>query len=183
MKSIKKLNMFLSALLVVTVLLGGTMPAKAASAEVGIEIKVTDVNVAITVPSQVPIVFNEDGTNTYPENWTITNDGIAKMRVKRIDANANGSEWTIAGPDTDISKLPANTKTIQLYIGDEDYKGTVYPSNGYTDDEALVLFPDSSMNIPAGEELVVDFEVIRGAFTESASMEKAFDLECIFEFM
>lgn len=179
----KKVSVFLAALLAVTVLFGGAMPAKAASAEVGIEIKATDVNVAVTVPSQVPIVFNEDGSNTYPINWSITNDGIARMRVSRIDARANGSGWNITGPETNVSTLPANTKTIQLYIGESNNKATLYPDNGYTDDEALCLFFGSAMNIPAGESLIVDFEIVRGAFTESASMSKAFDLEFTFEFV
>jgi len=179
----KKKNLFLVVLLAVTVLFGGTMQTMAASSEVGIEIKATDVNVAVTVPSQIPIVFNEDGTNTYPINWSVTNEGISKLRVSRIDARANGSGWTIAHPSVEISELPANTKTIQLYIGEASNKATMYPDKSEIDENAICLFSESAMNIPVGESLVVDFEIVRGAFTESASMEKAFDLEFTFEFM
>ena len=76
----KKLNVLLAAVLSVALLFGANISASAASAEVQFEVKATDVNVAVNVPTTLPIIFNEDGTNTYPTNWTIEN----KSAIARI---------------------------------------------------------------------------------------------------
>ena len=179
MKRIKKLNMFLSALLVVTVLLGGTMPAQAASAEVGIEIKATDVNVAVTVPSQVPIVFNEDGTNTYPENWTVTNESkIAGVYLLQVIFTPT-SDWEFLSLGEHAKDLPANTKKVRFFVGTEEHMNEAHVAAGL----AGATFYNSDIRLPASTSKEIKFEVERGAFTQGVDMHKAFDMELDFSFI
>ena len=86
----KKVKVLLAALLSVTVVLGTVVPTQAASSTVDIEVKATDMdNVSVTVPSSIPIVFNADGSNTLPTNWTIENkSAIAGIHLSKIEMNA-----------------------------------------------------------------------------------------------
>ena len=74
MKTTKKMNVVLAMVLSVTLLFGATISANAASASVTFKVEQTDINTAVTVPGQLPIIFNADGTNTYPSNWKIYNN-------------------------------------------------------------------------------------------------------------
>jgi lysophospholipase L1-like esterase len=67
----KKVKVLLASLLSITVVLGTVVPSYAAEpvSEVKIEIEATDMNVSVTVPSTLPIVFNADGTNTFADNY------------------------------------------------------------------------------------------------------------------
>ena len=74
MKLLVKGNKIVAAILSLVVIMGAAIPVNAASADVNIEVKATTMdNISVTVPTTVPIVFNEDGTNTLPSNWTIEN--------------------------------------------------------------------------------------------------------------
>ena len=179
----KKGSTFLAVLLTVTVLFGGTMPAQAASAEVGIEIKATDINMAVTVPSQIPIIFNEDGTNTYPQNWTIVNESkIAGVYLEEVQMKQAEAGWYLAYEVITQEQLLVNTKTIKFYMGKPGDLKIINPQGGMITSKGARSF-SNALRIPAGEELTLDFKVERGAFTESYDMEKAFDMEFKFQFM
>ena len=83
----KKIKVLLATLLSVTVVLGAVVPTYAASSDVNIEVKATSMdNVSVTVPTSIPIVFNADGSNTLPTNWTIENlSAIAGIHLSQID--------------------------------------------------------------------------------------------------
>lgn len=86
MKRLVKGQKVLAAILSVVVIMGAAIPVNAASTDVNIEVKETTMdNVSVTVPTTVPIVFNEDGTNTLPSNWTIENiSSIAGIHLSTI---------------------------------------------------------------------------------------------------
>ena len=93
MKLLVKGNKVLAAILSFVAIMGAAIPVNAASADVNIEVKATTMdNVSVTVPTTLPIVFNEDGTNTLPSNWTIENiSSIAGVHLSAVDMNANSS--------------------------------------------------------------------------------------------
>ena len=79
-----------------TLLFGATISANAASAEVKFDVKQTDINLAINVPTTVPIIFNEDGTNTYPTNWEIQNVGVLGcVYLKSVELEATDAGWIV----------------------------------------------------------------------------------------
>ena len=182
----KRRSVILSALalvLTLAVVMQGVIPVNAASAEVGIEIKATDINMAVTVPSQIPIIFNEDGTNTYPENWTIVNESeIAGVYLDKVRLTQEERVWAIASNVVDVSDFSANTKTVKFYVGTTDNLKVVEPEGGMTTINGSCSFA-RELPIPAGENLTLGFKVERCAFTESQDMQKAFDVEFTFEFM
>lgn len=179
----KRVSVFLAAVLAVTVLFGGVMPSQAASAEVGIEIKATDINMAVTVPSQIPIIFNEDGTNTYPQNWTIVNESeIAGVYLDTVRMTQAEGGWYLAHNVLGQKDLAVNSKHIKFYMGKPGDLKIINPQGGMVTSQGESSFANT-LPIPAGEELTLDFKVERGAFTESFNMQKAFDMEFTFVFM
>ena len=66
MKKTKKMSVMLAMVLSVTLLFGATISANAASSTVTFTVEQSDITTAVTVPGQLPIIFNADGTNTYP---------------------------------------------------------------------------------------------------------------------
>lgn len=180
----KKVNIVLAALLSVTVLFGATIPANAASSNVNIEIKATTMdNVSVTVPTVLPIIFNEDGTNTLPTNWTIENKStIAGIHLSQVDMNAEENGWTLLAATEDTKKLPVDTKSIQFSVGKDGALKLVAPSAGKSASSGSAVFEANDIAIASGETQILSFDVKRGAFTESAVSAKAFDMVLTFEF-
>ena len=112
----KKAKVLLAALLSVTVVLGATVPTHAASSDVNIEVKATTMdNVSVTVPTSIPIVFNADGTNTLPTNWTIENiSTIAGIHLSQIDMDAKSSGWKLLADSQDVKTLSKDKKSIKF---------------------------------------------------------------------
>ena len=175
----KKMKMILATMLSVVVVLGGVIPVNAASSEVTFEVMETDTNVGVTVPSQMPIVFNEDGTNTYPKNWKITNDSnVAGVYLSKMTFAPNNG-WTLLGEEEQARYNPANTKSVRFFIGTEDVMNEVVPTQGV----GVVNYSDYEIAMPAGTSQVIKMNVERGAFTERINTQKSFDIELNFEFI
>ena len=144
----------------------------AASADVNIEVKATDMNVSVTVPTVVPIVFNEDGTNTYPTNWTIENiSSIAGIYLYSVDLTGNNG-WKLLTQAQDAKLLAVDSKKVKFTVGAGNAMNFVTPT---TETEGHTEFGATDIQLPSGTTKTLDFEVERGAFNQDASMEKAFD--------
>lgn len=180
----KKLNLLLGALLSFTIIFGAAVTANAASTEVYIEIKETAMdNVSVTVPSTLPIIFNEDGTNTLPTNWSIENKSpIAGIHLSKIDMDAGESNWKLLADSQDTKSLAADTKSIRFSVGKGASLKTVVPTNGTEDSKGSVTFGASEIAIASGEKQILSFGVKRGAFTTSQASAKAFDMILTFDF-
>lgn len=112
MRKIRKMNVVLAMVLSMTLLFGATISANAASAEVKFDVKQTDTNLAINVPTTVPIIFNEDGTNTYPTNWEIQNVGILGcVCLKNVEMEATDAGWILLD-----EKEAGESKPIQFEV-------------------------------------------------------------------
>lgn len=180
----KKTNVLLAALLSVAVLCGMAIPANAASSNVNIEIQATTMdNVSVTVPTTLPIIFNADGSNTLPTNWTIENRStIAGIHLSQIQMNAGEQGWKLLGASEDTKVLPVNSKSIQFYAGLSGDLKLVAPSEGRSAATGSVLFDADEITIASGETQVLSFKVNRGAFTTAQASAKAFEMILTFEF-
>ena len=178
----KKRGVILSALalvLTLAVVMQGVIPVNAASSEVQIEVKATDMNLAVTVPSKLPIIFNEDGSNTYPQNWTVTNEStIAGVCLREI-VFTPANDWDFLYLGEKAKDLPADTKKVRIYVGTEAVKKQALYETGC----ARATYSASEIQIPAGASKDIKITVERGAFTESIDMHKAFDMEVDFRFI
>ncbi len=176
----KKVKVFLAALLAVTVLFGGATPAHAKSAVVDITVEATDMSVSVTVPSTIPIVFNEDGTNTYPSNWVIENNSnIAGIYLDDVAFTAKNG-WSLLGLDEDAKALPVGTKQVKFFMGTEEIFNHVTPAG--LSGGGGVSFEPTDIQLPARTSQKMEFEVERGAFTEAITAERAFELVFTFQF-
>ena len=122
MKKTMKMNVVLAMVLSMTLLFGATISANAASAEVKFDVKQTDINLAINVPTTLPIIFNEDGTNTYPTNREIQNVGVLGCGcLKNVEMESTDAGWILLDEKVDTSKLPVDTKSVKIQNG---YRGS-----------------------------------------------------------
>lgn len=174
----------LATILSVIVLVGGTIPVNAASADVNIEVKATTMdNVSVTVPTTLPIVFNENGTNTLPSNWTIENvSSIAGIHLAEVSMDAKNTGWKLLASSVDTKTLKADTKSMQFSIGKTGEMKTVVPASGTENAKGTVQFDSAAITIPSGKTQVLSFSVKRGAFTSGQSAAKAFDMVLTFKF-
>ena len=176
----KKLNVLLVAVLSFALLFGAVVPAQAASAEVQFDVKATDVNVSVNVPTTLPIVFNEDGTNTYPSNWTIENTStIARVYLYSVALTAT-NDWTLMTGGMDPKFTDVDSKQIKFYVGpEENLQFMSGRDNGTT---GYVEFEDDEFVIVSGGSKDLKFEVERGAYTQNSGIQKAFDMVLTFKF-
>jgi len=181
----KKVKVLLAALLSVTVVLGTAVPTYAAEpvSEVKIEVNATDMNVSVTVPSTLPIVFNADGTNTFPSNWTIENvSALAGVHLKQIDLNAGGTGWKLVQDSASVKTQTVNGKAIKFFAGIPTNLKLVAPSNGTESETGTASFGETDICVASGETKDLVFAVERGAFTETQVSAKAFTMELTFGF-
>lgn len=180
----KKWNILLAALLTITAIMGASIPVEASSSVVNIEVKATTMDqVSVTVPTLLPIVFNEDGTNTLPSNWTIENKStIAGIHLKQIDMSSKGDAWKLLAESKDTKTLPVDTKAMKFSVGKEGNLKVVMPTEGAEDTTGKLEFTSSDISIPSGETQNLSFHVERGAFTKTQAYAEAFNMTLTFKF-
>lgn len=180
MKRTKRMNVVLAMVLSMTLLFGATISANAASASVLLTVEQTDVNTAVTVPGQIPIIFNADGTNTYPTNWTIYNNSeIAGVHLVTVDLATKGT-WELLKETDDVTTMAHDTKAIKFYMGTPDNLRIMSP---YADGTASLAFEDDyAVSIPAGGSQQFEFEIERGAFNTAMAEHIAFGMTLTFAY-
>ena len=181
----RKTKVLLAALLSVTIVLGGVTTAQAAeTAEVMIDVKATALDqTCVTVPGTLPVVFNEDGTNLLPSDWTIENlSTIAGIHLKKVEMDSKESGWKLLANSADTKKLPVDSKSIQFYMGKAGALKLIAPTSGTESTTGLFEFGAEDISIPSGETQVISFDINRGAFKTAKSAAKAFDMVLTFEF-
>ena len=180
----KKIKRTVAIVLSIVAVFGMTISSQAASSDVNIEIKETIMDqVSVTVPTALPIIFNEDGSNTLPTNWTIENRStIAGIHLAQVEMDAEGNGWMLLAATEDTKKLPVDSKAMQFSLGKEGELKLVVPSAGRSNGSGSVSFEANEIVVESGETQVLSFEVKRGAFTQSEVSAKAFDMTMRFEF-
>lgn len=174
----------LSVILFATLVMGMTISANAASSEVDITIKATAMdNVSVTVPTSLPIVFNEDGSNTLPSSWTIKNvSTIAGIHLSNVEMSSDSAGWKLLAASENTKTLAADTKSVKFYVGKGEALKLVVPSSGTAYKDGSVSFAASEITIPAGGSQILKFNIERGAFTTAEASAKAFDMVLTFDF-
>ena len=179
----KRLSVVLLALVILTMSAVPAFAVTEGSTNVTIQTKATTIDV--TVPTDLPIVFNADGTNTVPTDFTIKNNSaIAGLHVAKIElTKANNSDWQIMHTNGDTKTLAANTKQIQFFIGLEGALKQVVPEGDAAPaDSGSYSFGASDITLNAGESKILRMDVKRGAFTEASAQSSAFTMAMTFAF-
>lgn len=163
-------------------MLNSGISVSAENADIHIEAEATTVN--MTVPGVVGMIFNENGTNTLPDNFTIRNNSaVGGIYVSGISVNANGSGWQLVNSSTDLTKVGVDTKSIKLKMGEENSLKIINPTNGSMDSTGKAEFGINEFVIPAESEKTVKFGVERGAFSSAVTNAKAFDMGISFDWV
>lgn len=116
--------------------------------------------VNVTVPSNVSVVFNEDGTNTI-SNYNITNNSLVPITVDNINLSSKNG-WSIVPSG---SKILRDTKSLSLSLFDKWL-------NEGDNNMSVVISEGSNRNLSPLVE--------RGAWTKEVT-ESAFDLSISYD--
>lgn len=179
-----KKTTILSTALATIMMLGTTTPTFAAgngqNVDVTIDAKATTVNV--TISDTAPFIFNEDGTNTTPSNFTVKNNSqIAGLHLVSADFNqVQENGWTIENNNYSFKTMPKNTKKVAFKLGENGNLKEVVKSD--VGKKGTATFGATDFAIPANETKTVKFEVTRGAFTTPEAQQSAFKLVMNFDF-
>jgi hypothetical protein len=78
----------------------------------------------ITVPTSIEFVFNEDGTNTLPTNFVITNNSpIANVLLIKSRLSTGTSPWRLLPQTANTKLLDVDTKDIKhIFLYSNKYK-------------------------------------------------------------
>ena len=176
----------LSSLLVTGMLMGAAVPAFAADgkefgSELQIDAKATTVN--ITVPGTAPMIFNDDGTNTLPSDFTVSNNSqIGGVYLSEIALDAEESGWSLLAESADLKTQAKDLKKIKLKMGKEGTMKLIAPTNSTDDSTGTATFASGEIDIPAAGSQKLNFDVERGTFTEDIPNAKAFGMTLTFKF-
>ena len=160
----------LSSLLITGMVMGSTVPAFAAEfgTQLQIDAKATTVN--MTVPGTAPMIFNENGSNTVPTDFTITNNSsIAAVNLASIDLDASSSGWTLLPGSSDVKTQAVNKKAIKLKIGAEGSEKIVDPTGSVEATTGSVILGQSEFSIEASGSKKLSFVVERGGLTTTSN--------------
>ena len=179
-----KKQALLSAALTVGMLGMTVTPAFAAgnggNVNVDIQAKATTVNV--TVSDTAAFVFNEDGTNTTPSNFTVTNNSeIAGLHLVSANFTQEADKgWTIEDQNYSFKTMAKDTKKVALQLGAEGkLKDVIKGTDGKT---GKATFGANDFQLPAKTSKTVKFGVKRGAFSQAVANETAFKMVMNYEF-
>ena len=157
MKKTKKMNVVLAMVLSMTLLFGATISVNAASSTVTFTVEQSDITTAVTVPGQLPIIFNADGTNTYPTNWKVYNNSeLGAVRLKLVELNQR-NDWELVKEDVDIKANTHDSKEIKFYMGVPNKLRIFAP---YSGGGSKMSFEEGyEVVIPAGGSQQFDFKI------------------------
>jgi len=113
--------------------------------------------VNVTVPAELSVVFEADGTESISE-FCISNQSVVPVTICNIRVTEYHG-WELVPRETQI---PANTTQIALCLGEQCLQAGDNPVNIF---------------IPEHTEQQLDIKIIRGAWTTSASEQVAFHME------
>ena len=160
--------------------LATTLIPASASTTVKIETKATYMNV--TVPTSIEFVFNEDGSNTLPTNFTITNNSpIANVSLVKARLSAGSSPWRLLPLSANTKLLAVDTKDIKFYMGVTGQEKLINPGNTVSS-VGEAVWNNGEISIASLGSKTLTFNVERGAFKTAESSAKAFDLILSFEY-
>lgn len=137
--------------------------------------------VDVTLPTAYTIVFEADGTNTYPNFEIHNNSKIGQIDLKNITAKASGN-WKFAPDKTVLNRMPKDTKQIKLKLGDKSKEKAL--SNTTTSPSAQVTanYAANDFRIAALSTKQLSFVVDRTVFSKSAT-DQAMGLTLTFDYV
>ena len=143
-----------------------------------VEIRTEATLVDVTVPSTLPIVFREDGSNTVPDNYTIQNNSMSAIHLTSVGLDAQGSGWKVIPESMDPTQFVANTRQILFLVNSK----AVAPMLNEPMETGSARFDPDEVVIEPGQSVTLDFEVYRGSFTVPLENTAAFTMTTTFDF-
>ena len=137
--------------------------------------------VDVTLPTSYTIIFESDGTNTYPAFEIQNNSKIGQIDLKNISAKANGN-WKFAADTTILNRMPKDTKQIKLKLGDKSKEKALSNNSSSPAAQVTANYAVNDFRIPAASKKQLSFVVDRTAFSKSAT-DPAFGLTLTFDYV
>lgn len=138
--------------------------AEDASGNTDINIETKAATISVTVPSStgdkgaLTFIFNADGTNTLPDNWTITNNSSVDVKLSTVTITGNNGWGLVAAGDASLKET--NGKNIHLTLDTKEQTDGVY-----TLDQTITK---------NGGTHTIALSVDRSAFSKALTANKAY---------
>lgn len=174
-------KLLIAGLLSSGILLGSSTATSAAEFGSALQIDVKATTVNVTIPSTAPMVFNEDGTNTLPTNFTMKNNSkVGGVSLKKIALSSPSKTWSLLAESTDLKTQPKDQKKIKLHLGKQGKEKLVAPATDAS--TGSVSFNAGEISIPATATETLSFKVERGTFSQAVANSTAFNMTLTFDF-
>lgn len=174
-------KLLLAGVLSTSVLVGSTTIASAGEFGSSLEIDVKPTTVNVTIPSSAPMVFNEDGTDTLPSNFTMKNNSkIGGISLREVALTSPENTWSLLAEEADLRIQPKDQKKIKLHVGKPEEEKLVAPTSNASIGSAK--FNLGEISIPATGSETLKFKVERGTFSQPVTNSTAFNMVLTFEF-
>lgn len=149
------------------------------STDINIEAKATTVK--MTVPTTATFVFNEDGSNTYPTDFTITNNSSAKVVLQKAVFTEVNS-WKLQEVGYDFSNTK-DARELSLKLGNKEETLVDVAKNETSSKwEAEFNYNLNKNGVTDGSDsLTFGWEADRGYYATAISSEKALTMELHFD--
>lgn len=174
----------LSSLLAAGLVLSSSLPAFAAttgSYGTSVDIEVRNETMDMTVPTTLPMIFLEDGQNTLPSNWKVTNNSAkSNVYLSKIAVDGSESGWQVVADDYEISSAK-DLKALELKMGVKSSEKLVAPIFDIKNTKGEATFQNTDLVINKGETKEISILVERGTFSHAIANSKAFDMTLEFE--
>ena len=151
------------------------------------EVEATNVNV--TVPTEVPFIFNKDGDTLVPNNFIVQNhSNIAGIYLENITLDSEKAGWKVVDDQFDLKSMSVDSKNVRIKFGktgEGEVMKLISPSGARAKGSSNIGsadFDNCEINIQAKQTQKLDFVVERGAFSKDVASSKAFDMTLQFRF-
>lgn len=145
----------------------GLVPLSSFAAE--IDGATSNDGVNVTIPTEINVKFNADGTNTIDNLGIVNNSKNKEIYVNSISLDGSENNWSLLDSKTDIKTLSKDSKKVQFYVNDN----IIEPNGEY---KGLINFENKYSTIDSGDSGSLKFSINRGAFTKDIDAQKMFDM-------
>lgn len=164
------------------------VPVQASSNETDMKIEIKASVIDVNMPTELPVVFESDGSNTIPD-FVIQNNSTVDLNLHRVTFSeikaVAGDQWSLTAEPDDFLEMENNVKTILVKtgaIGQE--KGLILQENPQQTalKDGIASFESGELKVPKNQSRSLGIKIKRGVFTKEASATDAFKIKVDFNF-
>lgn len=164
------------------------VPVQAGSNETDMKIEIKASVIDVNMPTELPVVFESDGSNTIPD-FVIQNNSTVDLNVHKIVVDEikaeDGDQWTLTDNAEDFLEMENDVKTILVSVGQVGSEsGLALETNPQQTalKRGVAKFESGAFKVPKNQSRSLGIKIKRGVFTKEAPATDAFKIKVDFNF-